>query len=153
MSPKQPLSPITRYIRGLGEYLTLPEVARALRIPEETLRSWRKQDPESFDPSEMTYYGSMAIYLYTLEDFERVRTAAAQRDRLRGRPRLWTAAEAADRQRRGVLARQHELRARQLAGEGDPDRARTSARRAQDLRSELAEEGLLRRQRLGLSVT
>src|SRR4051812_8833598 len=98
--------------------MSLAEVARTLKIPEDTLRTWRRQKPEIFNPSFMTHFGALPIYLYSADDLEKIRKAAEEHTSERGQPRLWSVAEAKDRQRRHVRARYWERRAESLREQG-----------------------------------
>lgn len=153
MAQKGRISPVTRFVRELegGPWMTLAEVARALRIPEDTLRTWRRDDPANFNPSFMTHFGDLPVYCYSLDDLERVRAAAATHTSGRGQPRLWSVAEAKDRQRRHVRARYWERRAALLTERGDRAKAREAARNSRVIRHDLAVQAGERRQRLGLT--
>lgn len=147
------ISPVTKFVRELegGPWMTLAEVARALKVPEDTLRSWRRDDPETYNPSFMTHFGDLPVYLYSLEDLERVRLAAAAHTSDRGQPRLWSALEAKDRQRRHVRARYWERRRDLLLERGDVEEGREAARKSRVIRDQLSQESQDRRKRLGLS--
>lgn len=147
------ISPVTKFVRELegGPWMTLAEVARALKVPEDTLRSWRRDDPETYNPSFMTHFGDLPVYLYSLEDLERVRLVAAAHTSDRGQPRLWSALEAKDRQRRHVRARYWERRRDLLLERGDVEEGREAARKSRVIRDQLSQESQDRRKRLGLS--
>lgn len=152
MAPTGRISPVTRFIRELpdGPWMSLAEVARTLKISEDTLRTWRRNDPEVFNPSFMTHFGNLPVYLYSLEDLERVRLAAQAHTSERGQPRLWSVVEMKGRQRRHVRARYWERRAERLSTEGHRDKAREAAKKGKVIRHDLAAEAAERRRRLGL---
>lgn len=153
MPPAGRMSPVTKFVRELegGPWMTLAEVARALKIPEDTLRTWRRNEPDAFNPSLMTYFGDLPVYLYSLQDLERVRTAAREHTSTWGQPRLWSGLEAKDRQRRHVRARYWERRAELLQAQGESERAAEAARNSRVIRDELLRESTERRERLGLA--
>lgn len=151
MQPKAAVSPIIKYVRSIeGNYMTLAEVARALNVVEETLRLWRKRDPERFGPSLMTHFGDVPVYLYSLDDLERVRRNAKERGIAKcGRPRLWTVREGQARQRRMTRVSYLRARAKVLRAEGESARAGEMERKARDMNRALQSESKARRKALG----
>lgn len=146
-------SPTIRFVRSIpGQYMTLAEVAREIDVPEDTLRTWRRNEPHRFGPSRMTYFGSLPIYLYDLNDVERTRAEAAiQRADPQahgGNVTIWTVVEGQDRQRRLVRARYWEAKVARLAGKRDAGsrEQRDAARaKAKAIRRGLALEAATRR--------
>lgn len=149
------LSPIVQFVRGLGEYYLVSEVAAAIDVPEGTIRRRMLSDPERWGPSETAMYGAQRIHLFTPADLERLATLF---ERIRaehpamlsgspGRPRMWSRAETVDRQRRRAKVCYYRRRARQLRGE-DPQAARAANNKATVLARELAKEGAERRRQL-----
>lgn len=143
------IPPVIRFVRSLeGEWLTLSEVARAIQVPEDTLRGWRRTDPATFGPTELTHLGDLPVCLYSLEDLERVRVAA--KHNAAGKPRMWSADEVRSRRARTMKARYYEVRAAKHTEDGDLRLAASARATHLDLRRELAAEATARRRELGM---
>jgi hypothetical protein len=71
----EPNDPMTKMVRGLdGDYFTLTEAARAVDRSKRTLRSWIYGEVEGLQPGGKVEYGDTFVYLYTLEDINRIKT-------------------------------------------------------------------------------
>lgn len=72
--PKEPFkgSPVTAYVRSLGDYKTVQEVADILGIAPQTVRKYAAnrvtQAPSFYAP-----FGKTKVYLYTKEDIQALR--------------------------------------------------------------------------------
>lgn len=145
-------APITRFVRGLdGECMTLPEVARLLRVPPDTLRRWARTEPELFGASFMKFFGDKPIYIYEAKEMGRIGQAVRDRyaNRVFGRPQLWRVSESLERNRAYARARGWEARARKLRAIHKITEARELEGQARDLRQRLHRDGLKRRRELG----
>lgn len=152
--------PIQAFIRRIpGDYMTLKEVSAVLQLSEDSLRTWRRKWPERFGPSMMTYYGQMPIYLYNLQDLERVQREAkihldaipkpAPGERVPGRPRIWTTLETQERRKRRMKVIYWRHRAETLRERGDRDGARAATKRWRAIDEQLRREYRTRRRSLG----
>jgi hypothetical protein len=96
--------------------------------------------------------GDLAIYLYTLDDIDRISAYLAARSAAgggrRGRPRMWSAAEAKDRERVQLRTNYYRRRAEALTAKGDAPRAKTYLDKREAVLDSLHKQSMQRRQEL-----
>jgi hypothetical protein len=94
----------------------------------------------------------LAIYLYTDADIDRISSHLAERSAAgcgrRGRPRMWSAAEAKERERAQLRTNYYRRRAEALVAKGDAAKAKTYLDRREALLDSLHQQSMLRSQEL-----
>jgi hypothetical protein len=94
----------------------------------------------------------MPIYVYTEGDIDRISKHLAERSAAgcgkRGRPWMWSPAEAKQRERAQLRTNYYRRRAEALAAKGDATRAKTYLDRRETLLDSLREQSMLRTQEL-----
>jgi transposase-like protein len=107
------IDPVSAFVRTLdGDYYLVREAAEALGISQHQLRRAIKHEQTGMLPSHGVMIGKMKVYLYTIEDIERMRDIIAQQRAVSdyesikdkksgrgGRPAVYTPEERAQRAR------------------------------------------------------
>lgn len=144
------MDPTTRFVRSLdGNFFMVREAALMLGVSHRTLRRLIKDDDtpgKSLGPSYLVNFGKVPVYLYTVEDVERIRKhlnnakQVLPREgvaRLAGRPPKWTKDERTKRQRLYVRANYYRARIQTLSTNGRDDEAAQAADRLAGIEKEL----------------
>jgi hypothetical protein len=144
---------VQRHVLALdGQHYLLADVAQIFDMHDSTLRKLRWRHPEVFRGSYYDRCGDIAIYLYTDADIDRISshlaTRSAARGGRRGRPRMWSAAEAKERERAQLRTNYYSRRAEALVAKGDAAKAKTYLDRREALLDSLHQQSMLRSQEL-----
>jgi hypothetical protein len=135
-----------------GQYFLLADVAEMVDVHDTTLRKLRWRCPEVFRGSYYARCGNMPIYLYTDGDIDRISSYLAERSAAgcgkRGRPRMWSAAEAKERERAQLRTNYYRRRAEALPAKGDAARAKTYLDRREAVLDSLHAQSMLLMQEL-----
>jgi hypothetical protein len=119
---------------------------------DSTLRKLRWRCPEVFRGSHYARCGGMRIYLFTGGDIDRISSYLAERSAAgcgkRGRPRMWSPAEAKERERAQLRTNYYRRRAEALAANGDAARAKAYLDRREKLLDILHKQSIHRTQEL-----
>jgi hypothetical protein len=143
---------VQRHVLAMdGQHYLLADVAQILGLHDSTLRKLRRR-PEVFRGSCYGRCGGIRIYLFTGGDIDRISSHLAERSAAgfgrRGRPRMWSPAEAKERERAQLRTNYYRRRADALAANGDVDRAKTYLDRREALLDSLHQQSMLRMQEL-----
>lgn len=136
-----PRDPVTRFVRSLpGEFFTLNEVAGHLDVSPRSVRRLIGHREDGLGPARTGHLGKVTVYLYTAANVERLQHHFALRRHANppgkapiGRPRLWNAAEYADRHARHVRAYHWRHRAAELLERGEFEAAGDAQRNAAEI--------------------
>jgi hypothetical protein len=106
------IDPVSAFVRSLdGEYYMLREAAEALGVSASVLRRAVSNGIEGMEPSHGAMVGKMKVYLYTIEDIERIKGILESRKQIKsfsdvkdqkgkgGRPTLYSEEERKERAR------------------------------------------------------
>jgi hypothetical protein len=144
---------VQRHVLAMdGQHYLLADVAEVFDMHDTTLRKLRWRYPEVFRGSYYARCGGIAIYLYTDGDLHRISKHLAERSAAgcgrRGRRRMWSVAEARERERAQLRTNYYRRRAEALAAKGDAAGAKTYLDRRETLLDSLREQSMLRTQEL-----
>jgi hypothetical protein len=144
---------VQRHVLAMdGEFFLLADVAEICDMHDSTLRKLRWRCPEVFRGSYYGRCGNMPIYLYTDGDIARISAYLAERSAAgcgrRGRPRMWNAAEARERERAQLRTNYYRRRAEALAANGDAARAKTYLDSREALLDSLRRQSMVRTREL-----
>jgi len=149
---------VQRHVHELdGEFFLLADVAEILDMHDSTLRKLRWRYPEVFRGSYYGRCGGIALYLFTGDDIDRISSYLAERSAAgfgkRGRPRMWSTAEAKDRERAQLRTNYYRRRAEALLAKGDAAQAETYFDMRETLLDSLHKQSMLRTQELTATLT
>jgi hypothetical protein len=144
---------VQRHVLAMdGQHYLLADLAAALDLRDSTLRKLRWRCPEVFRSSYYGRCGNLRIYLYTWADLDRISAYLIQRSAAgfgrRGRPRMWSAAEAKERERAQLRTNYYRRRAEALLAKGDAAKAKTYMDRRETMLNSLHRQSMLRTQEL-----
>lgn len=137
------ISPTIRFVRSLpGEYYMVSEAAKMLGLSPHTLRQY-VSDP-ALSPTKCANFGKIRIYLYTMEDIDRIKAELDERRKVvdyngerhgrpSGRPRQFTEYEAAQRKKMYAKRYYYQKRAEQLIAQGREEDASIAFKKAWEI--------------------
>lgn len=143
------IDPATKFVRSLeGDYYMLREAAELLGVSQRVLRHYIQQRNKDLSPSFSASMGKVRIYLYTLEDVNRIRDALRERSVVYknegriavGRPPRFTSEQRKIRQRKFSMANYYIKRSTSFEESGDIEKATEALNKAQQIYKELREE-------------
>lgn len=140
--------PATSFVRQLeGDWYLLREAADMVGVSQGTLRKLITNEVEGLVPGHYTMFGRNKIYLYTIEDIDRLREHFSQRlrvytndgKRTSGRPQVYTHEERKVRARLYSRAWYWRNRIEMLTEEGRTEELAKAKRKLKEIERKLRE--------------